>query len=71
VGPIDWGASGREGTNELVGTRGFLAPVAQVGFRTGWAFRDRFADEGADENAKLTDCYYEKKDWRVCKKEVR
>jgi hypothetical protein len=23
-----------------------------------------------DENAKMTDCYYEKKDWRVCKKEV-
>ncbi|KAI1490303.1 hypothetical protein F5X96DRAFT_669857 [Biscogniauxia mediterranea] len=24
----------------------------------------------ADENAKLTDCYYEKKDWRECKKEI-
>ncbi|KAF3050204.1 hypothetical protein E8E11_008296 [Didymella keratinophila] len=24
----------------------------------------------ADENAKLTDCYYEKKDWRACKAEV-
>jgi hypothetical protein len=23
-----------------------------------------------DENAKLTDCYYEKKDWRACKQEV-
>ncbi|KAJ4305157.1 hypothetical protein N0V90_000688 [Kalmusia sp. IMI 367209] len=23
----------------------------------------------ADENMKLTDCYYEKKDWRACKKE--
>jgi hypothetical protein len=23
-----------------------------------------------DENAKLTDCYYEKKDWRACKAEV-
>jgi hypothetical protein len=23
-----------------------------------------------DENMKLTDCYYEKKDWRACKKEV-
>jgi hypothetical protein len=23
-----------------------------------------------DENAKLTDCYYEKKDWRVCTEEV-
>lgn len=24
-----------------------------------------------DENAKLTDCYYDKKDWRLCKGEVR
>jgi hypothetical protein len=24
----------------------------------------------ADENMKMTDCYFEKKDWRVCKKEV-
>jgi hypothetical protein len=24
-----------------------------------------------DENAKMTDCYYATKDWRVCKKEVR
>jgi hypothetical protein len=23
-----------------------------------------------DENMKLTDCYYEKKDWRACKQEV-
>jgi hypothetical protein len=23
-----------------------------------------------DENSKLTDCYYEKKDWRACKQEV-
>ncbi|KAL6152103.1 hypothetical protein ACJQWK_04848 [Exserohilum turcicum] len=24
----------------------------------------------ADENAKLTDCYYDKKDWRACKQEM-
>ena len=24
----------------------------------------------ADENAKLVDCHYEKKDWRACKDEV-
>lgn len=24
----------------------------------------------SDENAKLTDCYYERKDWRACKEEV-
>ena len=23
-----------------------------------------------DENAKMTDCYFEKKDWRACKDEV-
>lgn len=26
--------------------------------------------EDSDENTKLTDCYYEKKDWRLCKDEV-
>jgi cytochrome c oxidase assembly factor 4 len=31
---------------------------------------ERSAYEFADENAKLTDCYYEKKDWRACKQEV-
>ncbi|KAI0145507.1 hypothetical protein GGR57DRAFT_506917 [Xylariaceae sp. FL1272] len=29
-----------------------------------------FSTGCADENAKLTDCYYEKKDWRACAKEV-
>jgi hypothetical protein len=27
-------------------------------------------DSKIDENTKLTDCYYEKKDWRACKQEV-
>lgn len=27
-------------------------------------------DAMAEENAKMTDCYYEKKDWRACKDEV-
>ena len=26
--------------------------------------------EDLDENTQLTDCYYEKKDWRLCKDEV-
>ena len=26
--------------------------------------------EDLDENTQLTDCYYEKKDWRACKDEV-
>jgi hypothetical protein len=26
---------------------------------------------GTEENTTLTDCYYEKKDWRACKDEVR
>lgn len=29
-----------------------------------------FSTGCSEENAKLTDCYYEKKDWRVCKKEM-
>ncbi|KAI1256477.1 hypothetical protein MGN70_001601 [Eutypa lata] len=29
-----------------------------------------FSTGCADENSKLTDCYFEKKDWRQCKKEV-
>ncbi|KAH7077533.1 hypothetical protein BKA63DRAFT_410948 [Paraphoma chrysanthemicola] len=29
-----------------------------------------FSTGCADENAKLTDCYYEKKDWRACKQEM-
>ena len=24
-----------------------------------------------DENARMTDCYFEKKDWRACAAEVR
>ena len=30
----------------------------------------QLTDAIADENAKLTDCYYDKKDWRACKDEV-
>ncbi|KAF2735053.1 hypothetical protein EJ04DRAFT_512049 [Polyplosphaeria fusca] len=29
-----------------------------------------FSTGCADENMKLTDCYYEKKDWRACKSEM-
>ncbi|KAF2006837.1 hypothetical protein P154DRAFT_421525 [Amniculicola lignicola CBS 123094] len=29
-----------------------------------------FSTGCSDENMKLTDCYYEKKDWRACKKEM-
>ncbi|KAF1920966.1 hypothetical protein BDU57DRAFT_437567 [Ampelomyces quisqualis] len=29
-----------------------------------------FSTGCAEENAKLTDCYYEKKDWRACKQEM-
>ncbi|KAL2128800.1 hypothetical protein VTI74DRAFT_8620 [Chaetomium olivicolor] len=29
-----------------------------------------FSTGCADENAKLTDCYYDKKDWRACKDEM-
>ncbi|CAG9999280.1 unnamed protein product [Clonostachys byssicola] len=29
-----------------------------------------FSTGCADENAKMTDCYFEKKDWRACTEEV-
>ncbi|KAF3761674.1 hypothetical protein M406DRAFT_265699 [Cryphonectria parasitica EP155] len=29
-----------------------------------------FSTGCADENMKMTDCYYEKKDWRKCKEEM-
>ncbi|KAK1832075.1 hypothetical protein QBC39DRAFT_350089 [Podospora conica] len=29
-----------------------------------------FSTGCAEENTKLTDCYYEKKDWRLCKDEM-
>ncbi|KAK0644035.1 CHCH domain-containing protein [Cercophora newfieldiana] len=29
-----------------------------------------FSTGCAEENTKLTDCYYEKKDWRLCKEEM-
>ncbi|EGO54335.1 hypothetical protein NEUTE1DRAFT_148691 [Neurospora tetrasperma FGSC 2508] len=29
-----------------------------------------FSTGCSDENARLTDCYYEKKDWRLCKSEM-
>ncbi|KAL7784336.1 hypothetical protein V8C37DRAFT_396028, partial [Trichoderma ceciliae] len=29
-----------------------------------------FSTGCADENAKMTDCYLEKKDWRACAKEM-
>lgn len=38
--------------------------------RGSWVILRSHADWYADENMKLTDCYYEKKDWRLCKKEV-
>ncbi|CAG9943620.1 unnamed protein product [Clonostachys rosea f. rosea IK726] len=29
-----------------------------------------FSTGCADENAKMTDCYFEKKDWRACTEEM-
>ncbi|TLD37508.1 hypothetical protein E2P81_ATG04320 [Venturia nashicola] len=30
-----------------------------------------FSTGCSEENAKMTDCYFETRDWRACKKEVR
>ncbi|KAM7203653.1 hypothetical protein V8F20_003948 [Naviculisporaceae sp. PSN 640] len=34
------------------------------------AQHDDEMDDWPVENTKLTDCYYEKKDWRLCKAEM-
>lgn len=49
------------------GSSALVAPVlllAQPGSRAP-------AKRGADENASLNNCFFEKKDWRACKDEVR
>ncbi|KAI8631154.1 hypothetical protein F5Y19DRAFT_473553 [Xylariaceae sp. FL1651] len=45
---------------DVTGTREFSARDAQ---------QDLTASK-LDENARLTDCYFERKDWRACKKEM-
>lgn len=53
------------------GTSGFSVRAVQVGYL-------EVLQQGSGlsvltevvENAKLNDCYYEKKDWRACKEEV-
>ncbi|TGO80695.1 hypothetical protein BELL_0002g00170 [Botrytis elliptica] len=38
---------------------------------TGCAENGKMSTEStAEENSKMTDCYFEKKDWRLCKAEV-
>ena len=64
----------------LLGTNGSSAQDAQVYYCSSlncryslFYFLQLGADEQGftkDENSKLTDCYFEKKDWRQCKKEV-
>ncbi|TGO30276.1 hypothetical protein BPAE_0006g00150 [Botrytis paeoniae] len=40
-------------------------------FSTGCADNGEMnAESTAEENSKMTDCYFEKKDWRLCKVEV-
>ncbi|PVH83204.1 hypothetical protein DL98DRAFT_365358, partial [Cadophora sp. DSE1049] len=43
-------------------------------FSTGCAGESSFIHTGSDintaENTKMTDCYWEKKDWRLCKDEM-
>lgn len=61
------------------GTSAYSAPAVQVIMihvvRTQCrriSFVQRLTDTGslAEENMKMTDCYYEKKDWRQCKDEA-
>lgn len=52
-----------------VGTRGFSVPGALVSL-LGKSLIAKLKP-AVEENMKMTDCYYEKKDWRQCKTEVR
>jgi hypothetical protein len=42
----------------------FISPRASV-------FGNHFLTIWIAENTKMNDCYFEKKDWRLCKNEVR
>jgi cytochrome c oxidase assembly factor 4 len=71
--PDEWCAqlilfSKNRADDDFLGTRGFSARAAQV--RINHHLVVAMLKKGTDENMKLTDCYYEKKDWRACKKEV-
>lgn len=72
--PDDWcvqlrGLQRKNGLTKRVGTRESSVLVAQVRGSQRVLERAQLT-YCIDENAKLTDCYYEKKDWRVCKQEV-
>lgn len=56
--------------NDRSGTNEYSAPAAQVGNSVQALFTKPVLMK-ADENMKMTDCYYDTKDWRACKKEVR
>jgi hypothetical protein len=70
TGASDCGVWNVNGLTKRVGTRESSVLVAQVGDDYP-ALRTAQLIFRLDENAKLTDCYYEKKDWRACKQEVR
>jgi hypothetical protein len=53
-----------------LGTRGYLARDVRVR-QEHQSYYGMNANDILEENAKMTDCYYETKDWRACKKEVR
>ena len=56
-----------------VGTRESSAQAARVSIDRSCQ-RSRTITGGSsslDENAKLNNCFFEKKDWRACKNEVR
>jgi hypothetical protein len=58
-------------TSVFIGTSGSSVldvPVSGIVRRTKTI---AFTNYPIDENMKMTDCYYEKKDWRLCKAEVR
>jgi hypothetical protein len=52
------------------GIREYLALVALVRVFHQFFVKNHGTNNGTDENLKMTDCYFEKKDWRACKNEV-
>lgn len=56
----------------MLGINAYSRPVVQAsngGVRV--ASELQLTSGSTEENSRLTDCYFDKKDWRACRKEVR
>ena len=57
-------------TQQLAGTRESSLQVVPVCFSPPIVSRQIGDDHNTEEQLKMNDCYFEKKDWRACKKDV-